>query len=39
MDREFEILPTGKGKVTVTITVKYPTGGEPKVERYQFTVE
>lgn len=39
MVREFEIQPTGKGKVTVTITVKFPTGGEPKVERYQFDVE
>ena len=39
MDREFEILPTGKGEVTVTITVKYPTGGAPKVEKYRFTVQ
>ena len=38
MDREFEILPTGKGEVTVTITVKFPTGGAPKVETYRFTV-
>jgi hypothetical protein len=38
-EREFEILPTGKGEVTVTITVKYPTGSPPKVEKYRFTVE
>jgi hypothetical protein len=39
MVREFEILPTGKGQVNVTLTVEYPTGGDPKVEKYRFTVK
>lgn len=37
--KEFEITPTGKGMVVVKIAVKNPTGEEPNVTEYRFTVE
>lgn len=36
---EFDIKPTGKGKVTVRITVTSPTGGGPKTTEYEFNVK
>ena len=38
-DAEFLVTPTGKGKVTVAVTVTYPTGGDPKKENYTITFE
>jgi hypothetical protein len=39
-NKEFEIKPTGRGKVKVTITSTPPIPGEkPTVETYQFDVE
>ena len=38
-NREFEIAPTGTGKVTVTITVQNPVGLSPPDEVYKFEVE
>ena len=38
--KEFEIKPTGKGRVKVTITNKPPQPDEkPTVEEYEFEVE
>jgi hypothetical protein len=38
--REFDIKPTGKGKVKVEITVKPPQpGASPKVTVYEFEVK
>jgi hypothetical protein len=36
---EFDLKPTGKGKVTVKITVASPTGGGPRTTEYEFTVK
>lgn len=38
-DAEFLVTPTGKGKVTVAVTVTYPTGGDPKKQNYTVTFE
>jgi len=38
-NREFEIQPTGKGTVKVTITATPPTGEKPTATKYEFTVE
>lgn len=38
-NREFEIQPTGKGAVKVTITTTPPTGEKPTATEYEFTVE
>ena len=38
-NREFEIRPTGKGTVKVTITSTPPTGDKPTVTRYKFEVK
>lgn len=38
LQKEFEVVPTGPGSVTVIITVTYPTGGDPKVTVYRFQV-
>lgn len=37
-NREFEITPTGKGKVTVEVTVKNPNGANPPDAKYEFEV-
>lgn len=38
--KEFDLKPTAKGKVTVTITVTPPQpDAEPKVTKYQFEVK
>jgi hypothetical protein len=34
---EFLVTPTGKGKVTVAVTVTYPTGNEP--DKANYTIE
>jgi hypothetical protein len=37
---EFNIKPTGKGKVKVTITIKPPQpGAKPDIKTYEFEVE
>ncbi len=38
-DTEFDIEPTGKGQVTVTISVKFPNSENPEVKVYSFTVK
>jgi hypothetical protein len=39
-DKEFDVKPTGKGQVTVTITVKPPQpDAQPKETTYTFEVE
>jgi hypothetical protein len=38
-NREFEIKPTGKGTVKVTITSTPPTGDKPAVSNYEFEVK
>ena len=38
-DTEFDIEPTGKGEVTVTISVKLPNANKPEVKAYSFTVK
>jgi hypothetical protein len=38
LQKEFEVVPTGPGAVSVIITVTYPTGGDPKVTVYRFKV-
>ncbi len=38
-DTEFDIEPTGKGAVTVTISVKRPNSDQPEVKTYTFTVK
>lgn len=38
-DTEFDIEPTGKGEVTVTISVKLPNSDKPEVKAYSFTVK
>lgn len=38
-DTEFDIEPTGKGEVTVTISVKLPNSDKPEVKTYSFTVK
>ncbi len=38
-NREFEIKPTGKGTVKVTITSTPPTGDKPAVSQYEFEVQ
>ncbi len=38
-DTEFDIEPTGKGAVTVTISVKFPNSDKPEVKTYSFTVK
>lgn len=39
-NKEFEVKPTGKGKVVVTITSTSPIPDEkPTITKYQFTVE
>lgn len=38
-DTEFDIEPTGKGTVTVTISVKFPNTDKPDVKTYAFTVK
>ena len=35
---EYDIKPTGRGKVTVTITSTPPDGAEPTVTTYEFVV-
>ncbi|MDB5312088.1 MAG: hypothetical protein JWO38_6290 [Gemmataceae bacterium] len=37
--RGFDVQPTGKGKVTVELTVTPPTGGDAKVTKYEFEVK
>lgn len=40
MVKEFDIAPTGKGKVTATITVTPPQpDAKPKVTRFEFEVQ
>lgn len=38
LDKEFEIRPTGKGEVSVVITVEYPNTETPGITKYRFTV-
>jgi len=38
-NREFEIKPTGKGTVKVTITSTPPTGDKPTTAKYEFEVK
>jgi hypothetical protein len=35
---QFDLKPSGKGKVKATVTVKFPTGGAPKTSVYTFEV-
>jgi hypothetical protein len=38
-ETEFEIEPTGKGKVTVVVTAKSPTSSSPETKTYVFAVD
>lgn len=38
VEKEFEMQTTGKGQVTVTITVEFPTGSKPLSTTYRFSL-